>query len=159
MSCGVDLHVTADLVLEHLVDRPASMKLSGSCLPWSQPSRVYSGKGKLSLGQALLTSVKSTHILHFPLFFFFTSTTLESRSGYWTSLMNLRQASLFHLLSDGDKFFDGVVSPFLPDRFDRDQGPTCGPLSRRDPAYQPVSKQKGAFAREKMIGSRSWPRE
>jgi hypothetical protein len=38
------------------------------------------GRGKLSLGQALLRSVKSTHILHLPLDFFIR-TTLVNQSG------------------------------------------------------------------------------
>jgi hypothetical protein len=38
------------------------------------------GKGKLSLGQALLRFVKSMHIRLFP-FFFYTMTTLASQVG------------------------------------------------------------------------------
>ncbi|KAM7521604.1 hypothetical protein LguiA_011506 [Lonicera macranthoides] len=38
------------------------------------------GIGKLSLGQALFKSVKSTHTLHFPLFFL-TTTGLDIHSG------------------------------------------------------------------------------
>ena len=45
------------------------------------------GKRKLSFGHALLKSVKSTHIIHFP-FAIFTSTTLEIHSGYLAFLMN-----------------------------------------------------------------------
>ena len=39
------------------------------------------GKGYESFGHALLRSVKSTHILHFPLAFF-TKTTFANHSGY-----------------------------------------------------------------------------
>lgn len=46
------------------------------------------GKGKLSFKQALLRSMKSTHILHFPVLFF-TITILTSQFGYMTSRMKL----------------------------------------------------------------------
>lgn len=51
------------------------------------------GKGKLSLGQSLFGSVKSTQIIHVP-FFFLTMTTLASQYGYCTSLMNLASSNL-----------------------------------------------------------------
>ncbi|KAF5765237.1 hypothetical protein HanXRQr2_Chr15g0701431 [Helianthus annuus] len=44
------------------------------------------GNGKGSLGHALFKSVKSTHTLHFP-FFFWTTTTLANHLGYFTSLI------------------------------------------------------------------------
>src|SRR5688572_8030917 len=43
------------------------------------------GSGNSSFGQALLRSIKSIHIRHFPLAFF-TITVLASHSGYFTSL-------------------------------------------------------------------------
>ena len=48
--------------------------------------RSIRGKGKLSFGHALLTSVKSMQSRYFP-FAFLTSTTLASHSGYSTSLI------------------------------------------------------------------------
>jgi len=56
---------------------------------WSMRS-----KGKGSCGHALLRSVKSMHILHFPLAFF-TITVLASHSGYVTSLITSALRSLF----------------------------------------------------------------
>ena len=47
---------------------------------------VDSGKGKLSFGHALLTSVKSMESRHLP-FAFFTSTTFANHSGYSTTLI------------------------------------------------------------------------
>ena len=52
------------------------------------------GSGNSSFGQALLRSVKSIHILHFPLAFF-TITVLASHSGYFTSLITPALRSLF----------------------------------------------------------------
>jgi hypothetical protein len=51
------------------------------------------GKENLSFGHALLRSVKSIHILHFPLAFF-TIIVLASHSGYVTSLITLALRSL-----------------------------------------------------------------
>jgi hypothetical protein len=51
------------------------------------------GKGNSSFGHALLRSVKSIHILHFPLAFF-TMTVLASHSRYITSLITLALRSL-----------------------------------------------------------------
>jgi hypothetical protein len=51
------------------------------------------GKGNPSLGHAFLRSVKSMHILHFPLAFF-TITVLASHSGYVTSLITPALRSL-----------------------------------------------------------------
>jgi hypothetical protein len=52
------------------------------------------GNGNSSFGHALLRSVKSIHILHFPLAFF-TITMLASHSGYVTSLITPALRSLF----------------------------------------------------------------
>jgi hypothetical protein len=52
------------------------------------------GKRNSSLGHALLRSVKSMHILHFPLAFF-TIMVLASHSGYVTSLITPALRSLF----------------------------------------------------------------
>jgi phosphoglycerate dehydrogenase-like enzyme len=46
------------------------MKLSNPYLVVESTNTSMRGRGKLSFGQALLRSVKSTHILHFPLDFF-----------------------------------------------------------------------------------------
>ena len=46
------------------------------------------GNGKVSFGQALFRSVKSTQTLHLP-FFFFTTTGFASQSGYFVSVMEL----------------------------------------------------------------------
>ena len=51
------------------------------------------GNGNSSFGHALLRSVKSMHILHFPLAFF-TITVLASHSVYVTSLITLALRSL-----------------------------------------------------------------
>jgi hypothetical protein len=56
------------------------MKLSNSYPEVESTNASMRGRGKLSLGQALLRSVKSTHILHLPLDLF-TRTTLASQSG------------------------------------------------------------------------------
>jgi len=45
------------------------------------------GNGKLSFGQALLRSVKSTQTLHLP-FFFFTTTGFAIQSGHFASVMD-----------------------------------------------------------------------
>jgi hypothetical protein len=54
------------------------------------------GKGNSSFGHALLRSVKSMHIIHFPLAFF-TITLLASYSGYVTSLITPTLRSLLTL--------------------------------------------------------------
>ena len=56
-------------------------------------NRSMCGKGKLSFGQALLRSVKSTQARHFP-FFFLTTTGLASQSGYLTSVIDPTLSSL-----------------------------------------------------------------
>jgi hypothetical protein len=54
------------------------------------------GKGNSSFGHALLRSVKSIHILYFPLAFF-TITILANHSGYVTSLITPALRSLLTL--------------------------------------------------------------
>src|SRR5688572_14644259 len=54
------------------------------------------GKGNSSFGHALLRSIKSMHILHFPLAFF-TITVLASHSRYVTSLITTALRSLLTL--------------------------------------------------------------
>ena len=49
--------------------------------------RSMCGRGKLSFGQALLRSVKSTQTRHFA-FFFLTTTGLASQSGYLTYVID-----------------------------------------------------------------------
>ena len=62
------------------------MKLRSSWPAVASTIRSIRGRGKLSFGQALLTSVKSMQSCHFP-FGFLTRTTLANQSGYSTSLM------------------------------------------------------------------------
>ena len=61
------------------------MKLRSSWSAVASTMRSIRGIGKLSLGHARLTSVKSMQSRHF-LFTFFTSTTLANHLGYSTSL-------------------------------------------------------------------------
>ena len=63
------------------------MKLISWCPAVASTSLSICGRGKGSFGQDLLRSVNLMHTHHFP-FFFFTTTTLASHSGYWTSRMN-----------------------------------------------------------------------
>ena len=73
-------------ILIWLYPEKASRKLN-NLHPAALSTRAFMlGKGYESFGQALFKSVKSTHMRHFPLLFF-TSTTFASHSGYWTSLM------------------------------------------------------------------------
>ena len=69
------------------------MKLRSSWPAMTSTIRLIRGKGKLSFGQALLTSVKSMHSRHFP-FAFLTRTTLSNQSGYTTSRIGLAWRSL-----------------------------------------------------------------
>jgi hypothetical protein len=55
------------------------MNVRSSCPDVESTRRSIRDNGKLSLGHALLRSVKSTHILHF-LVVFLTKTTLVSHS-------------------------------------------------------------------------------
>lgn len=56
------------------------MKLNSSCPDVESTNVSIRGRGKLSFGQSLFRSVKSTHILHFP-FTFMTNTTFDNHSG------------------------------------------------------------------------------
>ena len=62
------------------------MKLRSSWPTVASTMRSIRGRGKLSLGHARLTSVKSMQSHHLP-FVFLTSTTLANHSGYSTSLI------------------------------------------------------------------------
>ena len=62
------------------------MKLRSSWPAVASTMRLIRGKGKLSLGHARLTLVKSMQSRHLP-FAFLTSTTLANHSGYSTSLI------------------------------------------------------------------------
>ena len=62
------------------------MKLRSSWPAIASTMRSIRGRGKLSLGHARLTSVKSMQSRHFP-FAFLTSTTLANHSGYSASLI------------------------------------------------------------------------
>ena len=62
------------------------MKLRSSWPAVASTMRSILGRGKLSLGHARLTSVKSIRSCHLP-FTFLTSTTLANHSGYSTSLI------------------------------------------------------------------------
>ena len=64
------------------------MKLRSSWLAVASTIRSIRGRGKLSLGQALLTSVKSMQSRHFT-FAFLTRTTLANQSWYSTSRIAL----------------------------------------------------------------------
>ena len=69
------------------------MKLRGSWATVASTMRLIQGRGKLSLGHARLTSVKSMQSCHLP-FAFLTSTTLANHSGYSTSLITPALRSL-----------------------------------------------------------------
>ena len=69
------------------------MKLRSSWPVVVSTIRSIRGRGKLSLGQALLTSVKSMQSRYFP-FAFLTRTTLANQSGYSTSRIALAWRSL-----------------------------------------------------------------
>ena len=69
------------------------MKLRSSWPTVVSTIRSIRGRGKLSFGQALLTSVKSMQSPHLP-FDFLTRTTLASRSGYSTYRIALAWRSL-----------------------------------------------------------------
>ena len=62
------------------------MKLRSSWSAVASTMRSIRGRGKLSLGHARLTSVKSMQSRHLS-FAFLTSTTLANHSGYSTSLI------------------------------------------------------------------------
>ena len=69
------------------------MKLRSSWPAVASTIRSIRGRGMLSLGKALLTSVKSMQSHHFP-FVFLTRTTLANQSGYSTSWIALAWRSL-----------------------------------------------------------------
>ena len=69
------------------------MKLRSSWPAVASIIRSIRGREKLSLGQALLTSVKSMQSRHLP-FAFLTRTTLANQSGYSTSRIALAWRSL-----------------------------------------------------------------
>ena len=62
------------------------MKVNHSCPAVASTIASMCGNGYGSLGHALLRSVKSMQAHHFP-FFFCTTTTFSSHSGYFTSLI------------------------------------------------------------------------
>ena len=64
------------------------MKLRSSWPAVASIMRSIRGRGKLSLGHAWLTSVKSMQSCHLP-FAFLMSTTLGNHSGYFTSMIAL----------------------------------------------------------------------
>ena len=59
------------------------MKLRSSCPAVASTSMSMCGCGNESFGHALLRSVKSMQTRHLT-FFFFTTITFASQSGYWT---------------------------------------------------------------------------
>ena len=69
------------------------MKLKSSWPAVASTIRSIRGRGKLSFGQVLLTSVKSMQSHHFS-FAFLTRTTLANQSGYSTSRIALAWRSL-----------------------------------------------------------------
>ena len=104
--------------------------------------RSVCGSGKLSFGHALLRSVKSTHTRHF-LFFYFTTTGLQSQSGYLTSAMDptLRSFSTSSLTApacSGPNRFENRVDVELV-RCDVDINPwhvLCGPCEHVQVLFQ-----------------------
>ena len=76
-----------------LYPEKASMKLRSSWLAVASTIRLIRGRGKLSFGQARLTSVKSMQSRHLP-FAFFKRTTFANQSGYSTSRIALALRSL-----------------------------------------------------------------
>ena len=76
-----------------LYPEKASMKPRSSWPAVASIMRSIRGRGKLSFGQARLTSVKSMQSRHFP-FTFLTRTTLANQSGYSTSRIALAWKSL-----------------------------------------------------------------
>jgi hypothetical protein len=64
-----------------------SKKLKNSKLVVESTNLSIFRSGKLSFGQTLFRLVMSTHILHFPVFFF-TITILSNQSGYMTLWIN-----------------------------------------------------------------------
>jgi len=71
-----------------------SRKLRKLCPEAPSTSRSMLGRGYASFGHALLRSVKSVHILHFPLAFF-TITTFASHVVYLISFMKSAPSSFF----------------------------------------------------------------
>ena len=69
------------------------MKLRSSWPAVASTIRSIRGRGKLSFGQAMLTSVKSMQSRHLS-FAFLTRTTLANQSGYYTSHITLAWRSL-----------------------------------------------------------------
>ena len=85
------------------------MKLRSSWPAVASTMRSIRGRGKLSLGHARLTSVKSMQSRHLS-FAFLTSTTLANHSGYSTSLIaptwrSLLTSSLIAFCLYGAKLF------------------------------------------------------
>ena len=76
-----------------LYPEKASMKLRSSWPAVASTIRLIRGRGKLSFGQAQLTSVKSMQSRHFP-FTFLTRTTFANQSGYLTARIALAWRSL-----------------------------------------------------------------
>jgi hypothetical protein len=68
-------------------------------------------RGKSSLGQQLLRSVKSMHIHHF-LFFLWTITTLANHCGYCTSLINLASNNHCTLAFTASIFSSDILRSF-----------------------------------------------
>jgi hypothetical protein len=69
------------------------------------------GKGNSSFGHSLLRSVKSMHMIHFPLAFL-TITVLASHSGYVTSLITPALKSLLTLVLAPSALSSGIFQRF-----------------------------------------------
>ena len=80
-------------ILIWLYPEKASIKLRSSWPAMASTIRSIRGRGKLSFGQALLTSMKSMQSRHLS-FAFLTRTTLANKSGYSTSRIALAWRSL-----------------------------------------------------------------
>ena len=92
------------------------MKLRSSWPTVASTIRSIRGRGKLSLGQALLTSVKSMQSRHL-LFAFLTRTTLAYQSGYFYFSDNFGLEEFVNLFIDRLLPFWGETLSFLFDRF------------------------------------------
>ena len=93
------------------------MKLRSSWPVVASTMRSIRGRGKLSLGHARLTSVKSMHRRHFP-FAFLSSTTLANHSGVFHFSDRTCLEELADLLINRFLSFWSETSSFLLDWFE-----------------------------------------
>ena len=93
------------------------MKLRSSWPAVVSTIRSIRGRGKLSFGQAQLTSVKSMQSRHLP-FAFLTRTTLANQLGYSTSRIALAWRSLLTSSLITFCLFGAKILSFLFDEFE-----------------------------------------